>query len=602
MAVFRCKMCGGSLRMAADKKTGICEFCGSEQTVPTISNAEVASLYEQANNLRRGNNFDKANEAYAKVLTSNGGDPESYWSMVLCKYGIEYVEDPGTKKRVPTVNRTQFLSIFDDANYKKAIQLASPRQREIYVAEATKINEVQKGILEVSKHEAPYDVFISYKETDEYGRRTRDSVYAHEIYNELTRQGLRVFFAPVSLQNILGAAYEPHIFAALNSAKVMVVIGTSKEMFEAVWVKNEWSRFLGFIKEGKRKTLIPAFRDMDPYDLPPEFARLQALNMAKLGFMVDLVEGVKKLVDNSKSAQVAASASGGTGKKASKLLERSQLFLEDGDWGGAKDAINDILRRDPENGEAYFYLLMAQARVKNQEELANHRRPLSNYSAYRSAIKYGDDQTVDLLRSMNAQITESLNTRPNPAARPAATRPAPAAADPKLAAIRQHEANIRKLKAQMGRFNGKKKMGRDIIAAGIIGFFSLLFQFICIIAFGSQYGSYEQYRNTSYSKYYPFPVAPLVFTLIFSIIIWVTAIILLRKMYKLSPKSKKAYIALVIFAPQICLIVCFIRDIILIKSAPVESANLSAEQNAQLQRLREQLTEEEMALEALKQR
>ena len=181
MAVFRCKMCGGTLKMAPDKKTGVCEFCGSEQTAPSITSSEVASMYEKANNLRRNNDFDKANDMYAKVLAKNSGDPESYWSMVLCKYGVEYVEDPGTKRRIPTVNRTQFLSIFDDPNYKKAIQLASPKQRDIYVEEATKINEVQKGILEVSRHESPYDVFISYKETDEYGRRTRDSVYAHEV-------------------------------------------------------------------------------------------------------------------------------------------------------------------------------------------------------------------------------------------------------------------------------------------------------------------------------------------------------------------------------------------------------------------------------------
>ena len=34
---------------------------------------------------------------------------------------------------------------------------------------------------------------------------------------------------------------------------------------------------------------------MDPYDLPEEFSHLQAQDMSKLGFMQDLIRGIKKL-------------------------------------------------------------------------------------------------------------------------------------------------------------------------------------------------------------------------------------------------------------------------------------------------------------------
>ena len=49
------------------------------------------------------------------------------------------------------------------------------------------------------------------------------------------------------------------------------------------------------IKNGEKKVLIPAYRDIDPYDLPQEFAYLQALNMGSLGFMQDLIYGIKKI-------------------------------------------------------------------------------------------------------------------------------------------------------------------------------------------------------------------------------------------------------------------------------------------------------------------
>ena len=91
-----------------------------------------------------------------------------------------------------------------------------------------------------------------------------------------------MFFSKITLEGKLGTAYEPYIFAAINSAKVMVVIGSKSEYFNAVWVKNEWSRYLSLIKNGANKILIPAYRDMDPYDLPEEFSHLQAHGKAAL--------------------------------------------------------------------------------------------------------------------------------------------------------------------------------------------------------------------------------------------------------------------------------------------------------------------------------
>ena len=124
-------------------------------------------------------------------------------------------------------------------------------------------------------------MFICYKETDENGKRTVDSTVANDIYYQLTKEGLKVFYAAITLENKLGQEYEPYIFSALNSAKVMLVIGTKPEYFEAVWVKNEWSRYLALIRGGAKKVLIPAYRDMDPYDLPEEFSHLQAQDILR---------------------------------------------------------------------------------------------------------------------------------------------------------------------------------------------------------------------------------------------------------------------------------------------------------------------------------
>lgn len=153
MAVIQCKMCGGTIEFEQGTTVGVCEHCGSKQTFPKLDSEMKSTLYERANQFRRNNEFDKAIAIYVQILNEDNTDAEAYWSLVICRYGIEYVEDPSTRKRIPTVKRAQFSSIFDDDNYKSAIQYADSMQRIVYEAEARVINEIQKGIFAVSEKE-----------------------------------------------------------------------------------------------------------------------------------------------------------------------------------------------------------------------------------------------------------------------------------------------------------------------------------------------------------------------------------------------------------------------------------------------------------------
>lgn len=409
MALFKCKMCGGALEINNNETVATCEYCGTQQTLPKLDDDRRANLYDRANHFRRNNEFDKAMGIYEQILNEDNTDAEAYWSLVLCRYGIEYVEDPSSHKRIPTVNRAQFTSIFDDDNYKSALQYADGYQRNIYEEEAKAINEIQKGILAISQKEDPFDVFICYKETDNNGRRTPDSVLANDLYHQLTQEGFKVFFARITLEDKLGSAYEPYIFAALNSAKVMVVLGTKPEYFNAVWVKNEWSRYLALIKQGQKKMLIPAYKDMDPYDLPEEFAHLQAQDMSKLGFMQDLIRGIKKIAqaDTPKTTVVKETVISGGNANTAPLLKRAFMFLEDGDWNSADEYCEKVLDIDPENASAYLGKLLSELRVRKQEMLKDQAEPFDHSNNYQKAIRFADEK----LKSTLTGYIEYINTR-----------------------------------------------------------------------------------------------------------------------------------------------------------------------------------------------
>ena len=376
MATLKCKMCGGDLQLIEDSTICECEYCGSKQTVPVADNEKKMNLFARANRLRFNCEFDKAAGIYESIIGEFPEEPEAYWGLLLCKYGIEYVDDPATGKKIPTCHRSSFESVMEDENLELATEYADLLAKRLYREEAKQIEELRKGIIEVSASEEPYDIFICYKETDENGDRTLDSVIAQDIYNELTEKGYRVFFSRITLEDKLGQEYEPYIFAALHSAKVMLAVGTQFEYYDAVWVKNEWSRYLKLIAAGEKKTLIPCYKNLDAYDMPKEFARLQAQDMGKVGAMQDLIRGIDKIFGKDKSAEDTSASSQQVviqqmltgGANVDALLKRGYDALEDGAFDEAKGFFNDALNGNAESAEAYLGLFMSEIESRDRSE------------------------------------------------------------------------------------------------------------------------------------------------------------------------------------------------------------------------------------------
>lgn len=301
--VFKCKMCGGDIEVVEGSNIGKCLYCKSTMTLPSVDNEKLLNLYNRANNLRLSNEFDKAYGVYETILEIDENQLEAHWGLILCRYGVEYVDDPKTKKKMITCHRTKYESVLTDPDYKIIISKAYGDALNIYKEEAKTISNIQKKALEISNNEEDYDIFICYKEGDKNGNRTPDSVIAQDIYNKLTDLNYKVFFARITLADKLGEEYEPYIFSALNSSKVMLVVGTNADNLNSVWVKNEWSRYLDLIKNKKKKVLIPVYSKMDAYELPEEFSMLQALCIDKVGSMQDLITAVGKII-NKKSTDI----------------------------------------------------------------------------------------------------------------------------------------------------------------------------------------------------------------------------------------------------------------------------------------------------------
>lgn len=416
MPVFKCKMCGGDLVVEEGATVCKCEYCGSTQTIPTADNEKKVKLFDRANNLRLKCEFDKAESVYESIIDEFPEEAEGYWGDLLCKYGIEYVDDPNDGRKVPTCHRSSYDSIMDDPDFDMVMENADTVARSVYRAQAKQLEELRKNIVAVSANEKPYDIFICYKETAEDGNRTLDSVLAQDVYDALTERGYRVFFSRISLEDKLGTEYEPYIFAALNSAKIMLAFGTSYDNYNAVWVKNEWSRYLHLMAKEKTKHLIPCYKDIDAYDIPKEFSKLQGQDLGKVGAIQDLVRGIDKILGKDRSGADLNSvddvkAGAEINAEANALLRRAKMYLEEKDWHKAVEYCEQVLDKEPENSQAYLLKGLALDECLNIDELAQiyyKNAQLQESTPLRYARRFANKETEALLSEFDQRKRDLL--------------------------------------------------------------------------------------------------------------------------------------------------------------------------------------------------
>lgn len=368
MVTFTCNECGGNLLFNEGDTVAECDSCGRRQPIPSSKDTHLRALFVRANDLRRRNAFDKAAGIYEGILAEDATQAEAYWGLLLCEYGIEYVEDPATHERIPTCHRASYANLLENPNCKGALNNADAAGKPLYAAEARRLEDLRKAVVDKSRHVEPVDVFICYKESDEAGNRTLDSELAGRLYDRLTEAGWRVFFARESLKEHLGAEYEPLIFAALQTAKVMLVVATEAAHLNATWVKNEWSRYLALMREDPKtaRRFTACLKGMDEEELPGDFLRYEYTDLSEPGAEDDLIRSLKRFFQKAPPATPAATPSS---KSVESLMKRGKLELSFRNFREAQKAFSQALDTNPEYAEAYLGALMAKYECENRERL-----------------------------------------------------------------------------------------------------------------------------------------------------------------------------------------------------------------------------------------
>ena len=433
-----------------------CLTCGYIKPEKATKEEEVL-LAAAAQKLRFAD-FDEAKELYADILETYPKNAEAHWGILLCEYGIKYESDYDGKK-IATCYSTRYESFYDNPHYKKAIDFADDKQREYYKSQAEFIEKVRKEWIEKASKEKPYDIFLSFRDTID-GERTEDSYGAYDLYNYLTRLGYRVFFSRVTLKDKTGENYEPYIFNALNTAKVMLVYASKPEYVTSTWVKNEWTRYLSRIRAQEKRpdSLCLIIKGFNPSKLPASLKNRQLLKTEDLTYIKDLEAYLDKELKEAKITaptiqrkEIAAKAKGAARtiesvetidvksassvKKAHAKLEaverrdignyvvpklnattesritQAKYYLKAKDFARAEGLYEEALAEARENPKALLGLLLARSSCTSLDEwLSAKLETFDDFPLVIRVINYSDIDTVTALLDAYAAYITRLAT------------------------------------------------------------------------------------------------------------------------------------------------------------------------------------------------
>lgn len=399
MIEFLCCGCGAKIGYDGIHALARCLSCGLIQSLPTNLDPGRVQLYNQAKERLHQNDCLGAKLIFQNIIASFPDDAESYWQVFLCEYGVQYVKDTkcGVNNYVITLSETNLEYPLENYYYKQACYKAPDDEtRSFYRQQAKEIDELVCEIISrrIKDH---YDIFISYKSVrSENNQSTSDSKDAGELYESLMQRGYSVFQAEATMKDKIGVKrYEPYIYAAINSAKIMVLIASKQEYINAEWVKNEWMRYINRIRKAEDIQLIVVHGD---FEIPKEIKEAPNVSFASIQSVAwknEIVQGIMRLL--TPDQEVA-------------LLEQASYYMKKKDWDRARTCCDMVLDENFENSRAYLYLCMIESKKSNYADfLLSASFPNPTY--LKRAIQYSTGDLQEELLSIEKDVQEKIREK-----------------------------------------------------------------------------------------------------------------------------------------------------------------------------------------------
>ena len=393
MASMKCPACGGRCDFEFGKGY-VCDYCGNVYNGSENSDSVTDKLnYANAKRIE-DYDFEGALRLCHEVLEEKPENQEANWCALLAEYQIIYLQnDEG--KYVPTFLNPEVETPLNKCGYYAKLN-GSYRQM------ADNIERMRALVVREARDIPDYDVFISYRQHvgKSSSMETEESLWADEFYRLLSKQTgndkLRVFYDKASLDSS-NAGWEPHIHAALSSAKFLVLMGSSIDNINSTWVKNEWKRFTAYRQMGKEKTIAVLAKNIDPVKLPDIALRTgQMIKADEKGWQKKLVKRANDACKENKDVPY--------------LLNEAETFIQKRKFKRAKQTYLKVCSLEPRNSKAYWGLLKCRLKAMDDYDLIKSRKKFVKINEYNDAVRYAVGKEKEhYMQICNAQLTHNTN-------------------------------------------------------------------------------------------------------------------------------------------------------------------------------------------------
>lgn len=408
-----CTQCGSHKLINISENRYVCDSCGTT-TDFSLYNDEISIKLNHAMTIRQTARFDEAKVLYeevSKLVKPDQCVPETYFGLFVCDYKVLFELDNRTGNRVPIFYSSSETSVFDNKYLKKALEQAkeiSETKYQEYYELANKVESARALYQKLIKYVPAFDIFICFKKTDlDNVSETRDYSAAMSLYQNLVNRfsDFRIFFSEKTLAEIPLTEYEPNIYYALHTSKILIVVSSKRDYLESQWVKNEWSRFLAI---NSSNAIIPIYlKGTNVNIFPTEILKNNAYeegDYERIFKAIDVILNSEKNIkqreeeDEKRRKQLLeeverrlSKSFAGANVNIANLFKRLVNDLADGEFDSAQKHCDNILNIDAEQPLAWFYSLLIEKKLTSLNQIHTlYESDWVEHRAVRKALEFSE--------------------------------------------------------------------------------------------------------------------------------------------------------------------------------------------------------------------
>ena len=213
-------------------ETGVyrCPFCGYVNILPRQEQSSEVMHYLYSGDAElKDYDFERAYNAYSKAAELDGEESKAYFGMALAANRIKYIKDIVNNRWQAICCEVTDKKFADDKNYLRALEIATPEQKEEYTSRAKEIDYIREKFAELEQSGLDYDTFICVKVSDGQGGFTQDSMWANRLYDSISQTGAKPFYSEKEIGARVGDDYEALILYAIYKAESMIIVCSDEE-------------------------------------------------------------------------------------------------------------------------------------------------------------------------------------------------------------------------------------------------------------------------------------------------------------------------------------------------------------------------------------